>query len=153
MRTCTKCGEQKPASAFSQSGDRGNKRRPHSWCNTCRRIQNKVLRDRKLTQYREAAYRRRLERDYGITFEDYQKLLQAQDGVCAVCKQPERRRSRGRVLPLCVDHDHATGAVRGLLCSRCNTALGMAEDDEFRLIALADYLLHARLEEEFALAY
>ena len=60
-------------------------------------------------------------------------LLDAQNGVCAVCKLPSRR-------ALCVDHCHATRQVRGLLCDKCNTALGLFGDDVRRMLAAVVYL-------------
>lgn len=57
-------------------------------------------------------------RFYGMTFEDYNKLLDLQQGVCAICKLPPS------TIALDIDHDHATGQVRGLLCRNCNTRLG-----------------------------
>lgn len=69
-----------------------------------------------------------LRRRFGITLKDYERLLDMQDGVCAICGEPETVVGRGGVvLPLAVDHDHATGRVRGLLCLRCNRALGSFE--------------------------
>ena len=57
---------------------------------------------------------------YKITFADYTKLLESQNGVCAVCqKKPDYN--------LSVEHDHATGKVRGLVCQRCNQAIGVIE--------------------------
>jgi phage regulator Rha-like protein len=55
-------------------------------------------------------------------------MLEHQEGVCAICGKPETVKSRkGEVLALAIDHDHATGKVRGLLCFRCNTTLGTYE--------------------------
>lgn len=62
---------------------------------------------------------------YGITEEQYDQMLIEQAGVCKLCGGPPI----GRGLRLHVDHDHATGKVRGLLCSKCNTALGLLSDD------------------------
>ena len=61
----------------------------------------------------------------------------AQGGLCAICgrKQPEKW--------LAVDHDHETGVIRGLLCSRCNSGLGQFKDNPDRLRLAADYLEHA----------
>lgn len=64
-------------------------------------------------------------------------MLEAQGGVCAICKGPE---TKPNAKYLAVDHDHATGAVRGLLCNNCNRAIGLLGDDAERLIAGADYL-------------
>jgi hypothetical protein len=62
---------------------------------------------------------------YGITVEKYDELLIKQNSVCAICGNPETAKSRtGNIRLLSVDHDHTTGAVRGLLCVSCNTAVG-----------------------------
>src|SRR5690349_8993447 len=65
---------------------------------------------------------RRLARSYGICREQYEVLLARQGGVCGICRKPPQE-------PLCVDHSHATGRVRGLLCRKCNTGLGSYDDD------------------------
>ena len=70
---------------------------------------------------------------YGLTTEDYRRMLMQQQGVCKICK----RKSRAT---LCVDHSHATGKVRGLLCHRCNTGLGLYDDDPRRLHEAAAYV-------------
>lgn len=76
-----------------------------------------------------------IERTYGLTREDYDALLEAQGGKCAIC----RRRPKSK--RLAVDHDHKTGAVRGLLCSRCNHDLmGAAWDSAAMAKALLAYL-------------
>jgi hypothetical protein len=64
---------------------------------------------------------------YGLCPDDYAGLLRAQDWKCALCRQAARPGPSGRTRPLSVDHDHETGQVRGLLCTRCNTRLGMLE--------------------------
>jgi hypothetical protein len=75
---------------------------------------------------------------YGMTNDELAVLLTKQDGLCALCRRPERGFFRGQ--PLMVDHCHATGRVRGLLCGDCNTAIGRFGDDPARLRAAADYL-------------
>lgn len=78
---------------------------------------------------------------FGIDAGQYDAMVRAQRGVCAICGQPETVLSRrGEVQALSVDHDHATGALRGLLCRHCNIALGMMGDDPERLRAAASYL-------------
>ena len=72
-------------------------------------------------------YRVGLLRKYGITPEQYAQMLLDQGGVCAICGLPETRILHGQVCQLCVDHDHETGEVRGLLCFMCNTTLGKLE--------------------------
>lgn len=66
-------------------------------------------------------------RRYGLTRAQYEAILVAQGGVCAICKRPERLRAGGVVRPLSVDHDHDTGRVRGLLCNGCNRLVGLLE--------------------------
>ena len=70
-----------------------------------------------------------LKRNYGMTEDDFEVLWNAQGGVCAICRQPERVIRRGNVSRLSVDHDHASNLVRGLLCASCNAALGLLRDD------------------------
>jgi hypothetical protein len=70
----------------------------------------------------------------GLTPLDYERMLVAQNGVCAICRQ----RDNGK--RLAVDHSHATGRVRGLLCFSCNTGIGKLGDDPARLRLAADYL-------------
>ena len=67
---------------------------------------------------------------FGMTAEMYNQMVTAQDGLCALCKRPEKDTSpSGKVKALAVDHNHLTGEVRGLLCKRCNCALGMLDDN------------------------
>jgi hypothetical protein len=73
---------------------------------------------------------------YGLTPEQYDKLLAEQGGTCAICQGPPG----GRWGRYCVDHDHVTGAVRGLLCLRCNRAIGLVEDDTAVLRKMITYL-------------
>ncbi len=88
------------------------------------------------------AHRQDLERRYkfGLPLGVYAAMLRAQGGVCAVCRQPERAKRNRKAKALAVDHDHDTGAVRGLLCSRCNIAIGLLDDSQARLIDAARYL-------------
>lgn len=83
-----------------------------------------------------------LQRKFGLSAGAYAAKLAAQNGVCAGCKQKETRLGRrtGKPQALAVDHDHKTGALRGLLCFRCNATLGMVSDDVAVLEALASYV-------------
>jgi hypothetical protein len=85
--------------------------------------------------YAERMRARHLIRKYGITLEDYDVMLVAQGGGCAICGGPE---PEGQSLH--VDHDHTTGAVRGLLCFTCNAGIGMFGHDVTVLDAAAAYL-------------
>jgi hypothetical protein len=70
-----------------------------------------------------------------MTVEDYDRMLEAQGGGCAICGRPPRPD-----ISLHVDHDHETGRIRGSLCWPCNNLLGDVQDDPARLYAAADYL-------------
>lgn len=72
---------------------------------------------------------------YGITVEDFNKMLEEQGGVCAICKSNCNINRR-----LCIDHCHTTGKVRGLLCSECNSGIGKLKDDKELLKSALAYL-------------
>lgn len=90
---------------------------------------------RKQSEYRKRdplaqVWRQRRHR-YGIEREAYEAMLADQGGVCAICGRDEK---------LVIDHDHETGEIRGLLCHRCNFALGAVEDDTAILANAIAYL-------------
>jgi hypothetical protein len=91
--------------------------------------------------YREGDLRRK----YGLTLADYDALLAKQGGHCAICPAVIGEVKRNRAL--FVDHDHATGKVRGLLCGRCNTAIGYLRDHPQYAHALVGYLMRWNLNE------
>ena len=74
-------------------------------------------------------------RTYGITFEQKQQMIAKQNGRCAICKN---KLDMGK--NTCVDHDHKTGKVRGILCSNCNTFLGFGKDNSSVMRAAANYI-------------
>ena len=84
------------------------------------------------TRLRDLKY----QNSYGITLEDYNQMFASQSGRCAICNIHEQE--SGKIL--CVDHDHNTGKVRGLLCSKCNAGIGLLGDDPDNLINAANYL-------------
>jgi hypothetical protein len=81
-------------------------------------------------------------RRHGLSLEEYQDLLIRQHGVCAVCFKAETtvHGVSKRIQPLSIDHNHLTGKVEGLLCSKCNTAKGLLDDSCERAQALINYL-------------
>jgi Recombination endonuclease VII len=82
---------------------------------------------------RDKVYAKSLKRLYGITLTQYEGMVETQDGRCAICgERPEER--------LRVDHDHATGELRQLLCNLCNVALANARDNPDLLRAMIAYL-------------
>jgi hypothetical protein len=91
-------------------------------------------------EYIDYKHGKRIERQFGITAEGYQNMLDAQNGVCAICKKPETATRLGTTIKMPVDHCHKTGKVRGLLCDSCNKGLGQFLDDPDALRSAADYL-------------
>lgn len=89
----------------------------------------------------EEDYDRNLQRKYGITIDDYNRMLQAQNGKCGICGREETRKLKdGRDTRLSVDHCHKTNKVRGLLCFACNSTLGKYDDKIEFIRAMIDYL-------------
>lgn len=82
-----------------------------------------------------------VKRMYNLDADEYLGKILQQDNKCAICRKPESVVNRdGDVRPLCVDHNHATGRVRDLLCNRCNAALGHVDDNISTLKAMVVYL-------------
>ena len=100
---------------------------PGPRCATCQRARKKAL--------SEASWTRGIMARYGLTPEQYWALYEAQGGVCYICE-----RATGKVRRLAVDHDHATGYVRGLLCKPCNSVLAHLRDDVLAAYRLSMYL-------------
>jgi Autographiviridae endonuclease VII len=127
VKVCPKCRESKPLVSFYRS--RGRKDGRAGWCSRCQSI------------YLASGVKRRsrLRTTYGITVAQYDAMLVAQGGGCAICKQPPNTYLR-RKASLAVDHDHATGEVRGLLCGRCNTALGLLGESWEVILELFGYV-------------
>lgn len=82
---------------------------------------------------------RYLKYTYGITLEQYEEIEAAQNGICAICDEPCQTFKR-----LCVDHDHTTGKIRGLLCSKHNRAMGLFGDNPEMLEKAITYILNAQ---------
>ena len=89
-----------------------------STCKACRIVQNR-------------------ERTLGITEEKYWDLYHKQEGRCGICN---RRLYSKRYKSFCVDHDHKTGKIRGLLCHNCNRAIGMLQDDPAAIRRAAEWV-------------
>lgn len=141
-KCCSQCSETKPIEQFSLSRH-GATGRPvyRSNCKACASA-------RAMQWFRDHPERNRANKhrwgmsQYGITPEEYDALLAAQGGVCAICGGDEAA-SHGRTgtkFRLCVDHDHESGQVRGLLCQKCNRSIGLMSDNVELLRKAIDYL-------------
>ena len=97
-----------------------------------RRRTDSAFRDKDRASKREWERRKRYREVYRISVADYDAMRQRQNGVCAICKRSGQA--------LCVDHCHACGKVRGLLCGKCNSVLGFCDDSPAHLLMAAAYL-------------
>jgi hypothetical protein len=150
--TCTDCGVE-----FELLTVKG---RPRARCQGCKRkydadrmrewrannpVRAKELRDQSNARIQADPVHRRRRRDneirrlYGLEPEAFGALLAAQGGNCAICGNPPSGTGRGGQR-LHVDHCHSSNAVRGLLCGRCNTMLGLAKEDATVLASAIRYL-------------
>lgn len=94
------------------------------------------------TDAQTAERARRLYATYGITLDQYDFMLKQQGGVCLICKVPHHAEH-----PLVVDHNHVTMKVRGLLCSNCNTGIGLLGDN---IHLLQNAIAYLTLEGDYA---
>ncbi len=77
---------------------------------------------------------------YGLSLEDYNRMLDSQKGLCSICNQPETTKRWGKLDKLSVDHEHNSGKVRGLLCNHCNRGIGCFRDSKILLKKAIIYL-------------
>jgi len=129
---CNRCKVPKDIDDFyrkSSSSDRRNK-----ICKECLSKSHAKYYDENSEKIR--AYRRNYGRmhRYGISESDVVKMIDEQNGICAICQEEISSNSH-------VDHDHETGQIRAILCKNCNIALGLLKDDFGNLARALDYLL------------
>jgi len=132
----------------------------HKKCALCARVLPMesfsffVIKDRKYPASR-CSFCRSKGYKYGISLSFYEKMIAAQQNLCAVCGLPESKinRKTGVVESLRVDHNHETKAIRGLLCNRCNIVLGHVGDSTQLLCSLIAYLKSPPAEELEITAY
>ena len=88
----------------------------------------------KVAQQRRREVCTRMRRVFGITFDDYERMSEAQDHKCKICQRPEKGKR------LAVDHCHTTRKVRGLLCAKCNQGIGHFDDDPDLMLRAIEYV-------------
>jgi|MudIll2142460700_1097286.scaffolds.fasta_scaffold04225_4 hypothetical protein len=136
LKICPKCEKTKNISEFHK--DTRTVDGLKIWCKTCRYEKlNKPTKyglPRTHKDYDKAAY---LDRFYGISLDIWDKLFHDQEGTCAICNEEFKDKIN-------VDHDHITGKVRGLLCDKCNRALGQFNDDINKLKNAIKYLENSK---------
>jgi formate dehydrogenase maturation protein FdhE len=161
IKKCSVCGDEKPHTEFHKVRANGRVY-PQGRCKPCNtaymaryRVSNRdkvrqIVRDSvRRAQSDPVRARKRLHAalrfSFGIGVEDYDRMVFEQGGACAICgctpsigmAKTGSRRKHSR---LCVDHDHTTGKVRGLLCHDCNTGIGFMRDSADSLRRAATYL-------------
>lgn len=167
-KICTKCKVSKTISSFTIRCKRTG--RLHTWCSLCLKEYKSVrwaTKKVEMKEYKKIWYEKNKEdqkeknrnryhtgdktkhsanvwknkilRDFGITEVDYKSILESQQGVCKICRKKDDRR-------LAVDHCHVTGNIRGLLCRRCNTSIGLFEDNVNLLKYAIEYLEKSLME-------
>lgn len=130
-KTCRNCGPL-PLSHFFPSSRL-------LLCKSCQNEKRTKHRQSNPTQARVVQRRAKLKKKYGITLEDYARMVKAQKGCCAICREKGDTNPES-MMRLGVDHCHVTGRVRGLLCRPCNRAIGIFKDDPKLCHRAGDYL-------------
>ena len=124
-KQCRLCENMKPKSEYASRD--GKSRRTETYCKECRKFMG---------------HERGIEK-YGLDLDSYMKMFSEQNGVCKICDRPEMDGRR-----LSIDHDHSCCAgasscgkcIRGLICFKCNSALGMVQDNVAILKSMIKYL-------------
>lgn len=133
VKYCGGCNEIKTVDGFGDRIDRADGKKSH-----CKECLSQAWREMPV----EEQFAKTRGVKYGISYSDYLAMQLAQGGFCAICNSPETdiHSKTGEPQRLAVDHCHATGLVRSLLCGKCNKAIGLFGDDIERLESAIDYL-------------
>lgn len=126
IQACSRCAKILPFDCFFKQ--RKSKNGINPACKQCARADIKRQRAAKPHRYRNW----KLKTKYGLTLERYEAMLETQGGLCLVCKNAMKK-------PV-VDHNHTTGAVRGLLCHKCNTGIGFFDENVSYLAGAIEYI-------------
>ncbi|HHT9147317.1 MAG TPA: endonuclease VII domain-containing protein [Candidatus Wunengus sp. YC61] len=150
-KTCRMCGIEKPIDDFNTHY--GNKDLHRHECRDCQKENQQkhypLVRDKWNAKRRaqkdnpmeqQKRHHQHVKRKFGISHDDYNKMLLSQDGKCFLCGTENPNRNGEKVGNFSVDHDHKTGKVRSLLCTKCNHGLGNFMDSPSLLRKAATYL-------------
>lgn len=147
-KLCPICNVEKPLDEFYRCGSnesRDSRLRQSGYCKKCSsdKARAHVLTPRGKAIRQRYRHKRTVER-YGLTPETYNELLLAQGSACAICGTKEPGGNGNKFV---IDHCHKTGKTRGLLCTKCNSGLGMFEDDVGAMAVAIAYLHDHRGEQ------
>lgn len=118
MKKCSKCNIEKEESSFHKRNNRASGLK--SSCKECSKLYPKKRTENYMRNYD-------LMKSYSISHNEYNRMLALQHGECAICGIKESDLI-GRKKYLCVDHNHDTGVIRGLICDKCNRGIGLLQD-------------------------
>lgn len=139
FKWCGTCEKVKPVADFANSAAQADGLQGH--CRPCGTIKQAKWRTNNRAKANRASANSHRKSRIGIEPHEYDQLLEDQGGVCAICKEKcTTKTQKGVQKSLAADHDHVTGATRGLLCSKCNTAIGLLGDDPAVIAAALAYL-------------
>ena len=134
MKRCSKCKEVKSLDDFNKDLSFKD---GLNYC--CRECSNAKLRQR-YAEHSEHERNRQLKKNFGLTPEQFDSMVETQGGRCAICGTDE---PGGKKTRFSIDHDHETGKVRGLLCNNCNVGIGRLKEDPFIFESAMVYLRSA----------
>lgn len=132
MIICRQCKQAKSKSESEMKSDNRVRVGHTTICKKCDSHKNSEY-------YRENKRHKKnydLKRNYGISLNEYHEILKSQNHKCAICFVHVEKVKRR----FAVDHDHKTGSIRGLLCGRCNKAIGLMDDNTNILRSAVQYL-------------
>ena len=137
IKFCKSCRIEKPLAEFYKSTKvkGGEKYYTDSLCKSCKAIKNKTWFKANREKANRYNVKSKLKLRYNISTNEYDAMIVKQNNLCAICNQSQKRRN------LAVDHCHKTNKVRGLLCDKCNLALGLINENLNVVDAIKSYLI------------
>jgi hypothetical protein len=123
MKECITCHQSKELTNFYGKS---------SECKTCAKTRTKKWKSNNREKYLHQRRKKWTEEKYNLTSEEFDFIFQKQNGSCAICHTKN--------IKLCVDHNHNTNKNRGLLCKKCNCAIGLLQENPLFLQSAIDYL-------------
>jgi len=155
-KICGKCKQERSLTEFN--GDKNSPDKKSWQCKKCRAdyrrservrartsVYNKKYAKENLDLIRQKERRNNLKYKFGLTVQQYDKMFQDQGGECKICSIAQSQLKK----KLCVDHNHDTGRIRGLLCDSCNRAMGLLKESIPVIEKIIDYLKKdAELEDK-----